>query len=103
MEEIFLELCDRHQIPRPEVNFRVEGYECDFVWPEQRLIVETDGGAAHGTRKALERDPVRDAVLVIAGWRVVRVTWTRLLNEPEAVARQVWRLLTQAPRPAARA
>ena len=44
LEEMFLALCDQHQIPRPEVNVHVEGYECDFVWREQRLIVETDGG-----------------------------------------------------------
>jgi very-short-patch-repair endonuclease len=101
LEELFLALCDTHGIPRPRVNFHIEGYECDFVWREQRLIVETDGGAAHGTRKALERDPVRDAELLIAGWRVVRVTWMRLLDEPEAVAAQIRQLLTQARRPEA--
>jgi hypothetical protein len=72
LEEIFLALCDKHGLPRPEVNVYVEGYECDFVWREQRLIVETDGGVAHGTRRAKRRDPVRDAELMIAGWRVWR-------------------------------
>ena len=45
LEEIFLALCDSSGFPRPEVNVGIEGYECDFVWREQRLIVETDGGA----------------------------------------------------------
>jgi very-short-patch-repair endonuclease len=103
LEEMFLALCDRHQIPRPEVNVQVEGYECDFVWREHALIVETDGGAAHGTARARERDRVKDAELVLAGCRVVRVTWMRLFQEPDAVAAQIWQLLTQAPRPAARA
>jgi very-short-patch-repair endonuclease len=98
LEEIFLALCDRHGFPRPEVNVQIEGYECDFVWREQRLIVETDGGAAHGTLRARERDPIRDAELQLAGWRVIRVTYVRLLREPEAVAEQVYRALTQAPR-----
>jgi very-short-patch-repair endonuclease len=101
LEERFLALCDRYGIPRPRVNFQIDGYECDFVWHEQRLIVETDGGAAHGTRRALERDPVRDADLTVAGWRVVRVTWMRLSSEPEAVADQLEQLLKQAPRPEA--
>ncbi len=57
LEEMFLALCDSHGLPRPEVNVHIEGYECDFVWREQRLIVETDGGAAHGTRRAKRRDP----------------------------------------------
>jgi len=55
LEELFLALCDKHDLPRPEVNVHVEGYECDFVWREQRLIVETDGATAHGTTRAMKR------------------------------------------------
>ena len=102
LEELFIELCDKHNLPRPEVNVYVEGYECDFVWREQRLIVETDGAAAHGTARAMRRDPIRDAELMIAGWRVWRVTYERLLREPEAVAEQLVGLgVTQVPPPAA--
>ena len=36
LEEMFLALCDKHGLPRPEVNVHIEGYECDFVWREQR-------------------------------------------------------------------
>jgi very-short-patch-repair endonuclease len=89
LEELFIALCDRYQLPRPEVNVYVEGYECDFVWRDQRLIVETDGGAAHGTRRAMNRDPVRDADLMIAGWRVWRVPYEQLSREPETVAEQL--------------
>ena len=97
LEEIFLALCNTHGFPRPEVNCGIEGYECDFVWRDHRLIVETDGGAAHGTPGARERDPVRDADLQLAGWRVIRVTSMRLLRQPEAVAAQLERVLTPAP------
>ena len=102
LEEMFLALCDRHGIPRPEVNVQIEGYECDFVWREQRVIVETDGGAAHGTAWAREHDPIKDAELTVAGWRVIRLTYVRVVNEPEAVAAQIKQLLKQrAPRPEA--
>jgi very-short-patch-repair endonuclease len=102
LEELFIALCDEHNLPRPEVNVYVEGYECDFVWREQRLIVETDGAAAHGTARAMRRDPIRDAELMIAGWRVWRVTYERLLREPEAVAEQLVGLgVTPVPPPAA--
>jgi hypothetical protein len=101
LEERFLALCDEHGIERPEVNVDVEGYECDFVWREQALVVETDGGAAHGTARARERDRIKDVKLLVAGWRVARVTWVRLLNERKAVADELRRLLTQAPLPAA--
>jgi very-short-patch-repair endonuclease len=102
LEEMFLALCDKHNLPRPEVNVHIEGHECDFVWREQRLIVETDGAVAHGTTRALNRDPSRDAELMIAGWRVWRVTYERLFREPDAVAEQLMGLgITPAPRPAA--
>lgn len=97
LEEMFLAFLDERGFPRPEVNVHIEGYECDFVWREPRLIVETDGAAAHGTHRARERDPVRDAELQIAGWRVIRIPYVRLLNEPDAVEEQLWRLLTPVP------
>ena len=52
----------------------VEGYQVDFCWPEQRLIVETDGYEHHGTRAAFERDRAKDAQLTVRGWRVLRFT-----------------------------
>jgi hypothetical protein len=97
LEELFLAFCDEWGIPRPEVNVLIEGYLCDFVWSEQRVIVETDGKRAHGTRRARERDPIRDAELQLAGWIVIRVTYLRLLNEPDAVAAQLREALRPSP------
>ena len=93
LEELMLALCRRAGLPEPEVNQTIQGYEADFVWREARLIVETDGWAAHGTRAAFERDRRRDAQHTAAGWRVVRITIRRLEEEPEAVAEQLRRLL----------
>ena len=89
LEELLIAACDKHGLPRPEVNVYVEGYECDFVWREQRLSVETDGAAAHGTPRARQRDPTRDAALMAAGWRVWRLTYELLFTNPEAVADQL--------------
>jgi Protein of unknown function (DUF559) len=97
LEELFLEFCDSRGFPRPEVNCRIEGYLCDFVWREQRLIVETDGEQAHGTARARERDAVRDAELQLAGWMVMRVPYVRLLDDPDGVAAQMGKVLTPAP------
>jgi hypothetical protein len=97
LEELFLAFSDRCGFPRPEVNARIEGYLCDFVWRAERVIVETDGERAHGTRRARERDRIRDADLQIAGWMVIRITYVRLLNEPDAVAAQLWKALRPSP------
>lgn len=74
------------QLPAPLVNVKVAGNEADFLWPEQRLIVEVDGYQFHGHRQAFERDRRRDAAHVLAGYRVIRITWRRLTDEPLAVA-----------------
>jgi very-short-patch-repair endonuclease len=76
----------RHNLPRPRVNTRIAGHEVDFAWPEERLVVETDGFAAHGTRKAFVADRPRDRRLRRAGFEVVRLTPDDLAYEAEIVA-----------------
>ena len=93
MEERMLALCRRFDLPAPLVNERVGDYTVDFVWLEQRVIVETDGWQAHRTRRAFESDRRRDADLIAADWRPLRLTWKRLTREPQAVAAQLSSLL----------
>ena len=61
LEDAFLALCDASGIARPLVQAFVDGHRVDFCWPEQRVIVETDGYEGHGTRAAFERDRARVA------------------------------------------
>jgi very-short-patch-repair endonuclease len=89
LEERMLGLLHRFRLPAPEVNSSIEGHTVDFVWREQRLVVETDGWAAHGTRGAFERDRRRDADLLAAGWRVLRISYERLEREPAWVAERI--------------
>jgi very-short-patch-repair endonuclease len=96
LEERFLEFCDSHGLSRPEVNRSIEGYLCDFVWREERLVIETDGGQAHGTRRAMRRDPIRDADLQLAGWRVIRIPSLLLFGEPAGLERRLASLLRPA-------
>ena len=73
------------QLPAPLINARVLEYEVDFLWPAERVIMEVDGYAFHSSRASFERDRWRDATLVGAGYRVVRVTWRQLADEPVAL------------------
>jgi very-short-patch-repair endonuclease len=93
LERRMLQLCRRARLPEPECNQAVEGERVDFVWPEARLIVETDGGEAHLTTAAFEEDRRRDVDLMVAGWRVARFTWATVRNEPERVAARLAVLL----------
>ena len=74
-------------------NRRVAGWEVDAFWPRHRLVVEVDGYAYHGNRAAFERDRRKDAALVAAGYRVVRVTWRQIADEPHVVVALLARLL----------
>ena len=81
------------RLPRPETNVRVAGYEVDFLWRDHKLVVEVDGFAFHATRAAFERDRARDATLQAAGYRVIRLTWRQLTDEPHAVVARLASLL----------
>jgi very-short-patch-repair endonuclease/predicted transcriptional regulator of viral defense system len=80
-----LELIRRARLPEPEANVKVEGYEVDFLWRQERLIVEIDGYAFHSMRRSFEQDRRRDQQLTTKGYRVIRITWRQLTEEPEAV------------------
>jgi very-short-patch-repair endonuclease len=100
LEARMLALCRHRALPEPCVNGVIEGLEVDFSWPEQRLIVETDGHRHHGTRAAFERDRERDSLLTVLGWRVVRVTHRRLARRPREVGDLLERLLSaRSPSP----
>ncbi|MFU8814467.1 MAG: type IV toxin-antitoxin system AbiEi family antitoxin domain-containing protein [Pseudomonadales bacterium] len=88
-ERRFLALARAAGLLAPKVNTRVGGFEVDFMWPEQRVIVEVDGFAFHGDRVAFERDRERDASLAALGCVVMRVTWQQLVGRREAVIARV--------------
>jgi len=100
-EERFRELVRRAGLPQPRAQYRLGRYRLDFAWPELRVVVETDGWATHGRRQGFEDDRARDAALVAAGWRVLRVTYRRLRREPTLVAAQLAAVLAQAAAPMA--
>jgi very-short-patch-repair endonuclease len=102
LEEGFVALLDAHGLPRPRFNadLAVAGrfISVDCLWPEERLIVELDGRATHGTAKAFESDRERDRILLVDGWRVVRVTWRQLRDREAAIAVDLRSALAQGRR-----
>jgi very-short-patch-repair endonuclease len=90
-EERLLPITRSLGIPDPEVNQWLilpdggAAIKPDFMWRQQRLIIETDGAKTHGTRQAFESDRRRDQRLVLAGWRVIRITWRQLKRRPHEI------------------
>lgn len=100
LEERFLLFLADWDLPRPELNASIAvrgGFvEADCVWRTSRLIVELDGRAVHNTAAAFERDRARDRVLNAAGWRVIRITWRQLTEEPRSLAEDLGTMLGAA-------
>jgi very-short-patch-repair endonuclease len=96
-EERFAVLLASTDLPRPRLNadvaVRGRFFEADCLWAEQRVIVELDGRAAHGTRRAFEKDRERDRLLQSDGWRVIRITWRQIRDDAPAVVADLRGLL----------
>ena len=88
LEEQMLAICRAHDLPAPRTNATVDRLEVDFLFPDARLVVETDGWTYHRTRHAFERERQRHAQLARAGLRVLRFS-ERQLRSPAAVAATV--------------
>jgi very-short-patch-repair endonuclease len=80
-ERRMFELVRAARLPAPEVNVRIHGYQVDFLWRAQRLVLEIDGYRFHSTRAAFERGRAKGAKLAAAGLSVMRATWRQLQDE----------------------
>jgi hypothetical protein len=84
-------------VPRPRCNAVLwldgERIEADFLWEEQRFVVETDGEETHGTPRAFREDRRRDQILAANGYRVARVAWSQLEDEPGRTLGRIGRIL----------
>jgi very-short-patch-repair endonuclease len=97
LEARFAVLLATTDLPKPQRNVDLavgdRFFEVDCLWREQRLAVELDGRATHGTARAFERDREKDRLLLVDGWRMVRITWRQLRDDAPAVVADLRRLL----------
>lgn len=97
LEAKLLPLLSQRALPIPGCNETISigerYFEIDFLWPEHRLVVETDGGRFHDNPHAQVRDRERNRVLADAGFRIVRLRWEELRDRPEATIAKIERLL----------
>jgi predicted transcriptional regulator of viral defense system len=100
LERLFLAMCAKAGVPEPEVNTWLQAaggrrYQADFLWRQDRLIVEADSRRFHDTDSAFVRDRKREQQLQLARWRVSRCTWEEVEQEPRRLGMTVQGLLTQ--------
>jgi hypothetical protein len=100
LEAMVLPLLAARGVPMPRCNALVElvdgRIEVDFLWAEQRFVLEADSRDFHSTEVAFERDRWRDRELMRVGHSSLRVTRLHAENETEAVAEAVVVRLAEA-------
>jgi very-short-patch-repair endonuclease len=80
-ERRFRKLIRQAGLPQPRTNVRLGSYEPDFLWVDEKVIVEVDSWKFHGHRRAFETDRKKDMVLRDAGYLVIRITWRQFTQE----------------------
>jgi very-short-patch-repair endonuclease len=91
LEEDFLALV--LHFPSPEANVKIGRWEVDFLWREQRVVVEIDSFIYHRGSVVFEDDHARDLDLRQRGFTVLRFSEQQLDEEPDRVAADVARAL----------
>jgi len=66
----------------------------DVAFPLAKLAIEWDSRLWHDREDSFERDRARDRQALLHGWRVVRFTWSDVMQRPDEVADTVRRLLS---------
>jgi hypothetical protein len=100
LEAVFRDLCDEAGVQQGIRQLNAGGAtwvgRVDIAFPVAKLLVELDSRRWHDTSTAFEDDRRRSNELVLAGWRVVRITWRMLHDEPQKVIAMLRRLLADA-------
>ncbi len=96
LERDFLAICRRFGVPEPEAQVKLGRHRVDFLWREERLVIEVDGYVYHRGRRAMRDDNDRDLELELLGFRVVRLEDSRIADDPSGVAQAVSGLLGAA-------
>lgn len=90
LEEAFARFVAVRRLPPPELNahLSIDGtfISPDCLWRSHHVIVELHSVRHHGTGPVISRDAARDRRLLLAGWRVIHVTWAQLHDRREAAA-----------------
>src|SRR5215218_7778626 len=89
LETAFLALFASHRIPPPEVNPKIGRYEVDFLWRNEKLIVEADTFTYHRGSVSFEDDHARDLYLRQRGYAVLRFTDRQLEAEPDRIVADI--------------
>jgi very-short-patch-repair endonuclease len=98
LEALFRRLIHKHRLPVPRTQVAAGlcgQYRVDNSWGRQRVIAEVNGYAWHHSPEQMNYDSARQRELTLAGWTVLVFTWLQVVQQPDEVARDLWRALAE--------
>jgi len=100
LEDLALDLLDAAEIQRPEVNPRLllagRHIRPDLLFREQRLVIELDSRRWHHDPLTQQDDADKQAILEAHGYRVLRITWHQIVDQPQQTLRRIRAALAAA-------
>jgi very-short-patch-repair endonuclease len=85
-EKALFRLIREAGLPMPETNVPFGRFSADFVWREQKVIVELDSATYHSGPGVFQRDREKGLLFRSAGFDVLRPTRWHVVHEPTRVA-----------------
>lgn len=70
------------------VNYRWGGYELDFAFLAEMVVIEIDGWAFHSDHDAFHQDRIRQND-IIQSWTILRYTWVDLTERMDHVIAEI--------------
>jgi very-short-patch-repair endonuclease len=87
LEKRLFELLSDAGLPTPVAQFHAPRLEpidgrVDFAYLDQQIVIEADSRRWHGLFEAFETDRRRDIAAQLAGWIILRFTWSMITKDP---------------------
>ncbi len=98
LEARLLEVIEMGNLPVPDLQYRPpwlrhRNGRVDFSYPNAKLVIEGDSREWHGDERSFQADRERDNLAQLAGWRVLRFTWTDITRRPEYIVLSIRKAL----------
>lgn len=84
-ERLLVGILQRAGLSGWRANYPLSGYVIDIAFVAAKVAIEVDGFAFHSDHEAFQNDRLRQNVISVAGWQILRFTWLDLTEYPERV------------------
>lgn len=83
-EKFFVKVIENNfQDQNYEYDRYLNGFWLDFSWPHKMICVEIDGKQHKDDPNQVERDKRKDAMLLENGWKILRIEWKAMFEDPK--------------------